>query len=140
MILRNVDSVVASNEPYTEAAGYADDLFGAGSIEGLHKMWTFIRNEDPKYGYYQEATKSVVVDCKKNSLEKARQIIAHTGIQITTEGRKHLGAIVGSEEYRDLYIIDEKIDGLLKRNMYVIQNCSTCPSTSLHLLHCRLQT
>ena len=26
------------------------------------------------------------------------------------EGRKHLGAIVGSEEYRDLYI-DEKITG-----------------------------
>ena len=109
LILRTVDSVVASNEPNTKAAGYADDLFGAGSIEGLHKMWTFIRNEGPKYEYYQEATKSWLI-VKKTSLEKATQIFAHTDIQITTEGRKHLGAIVGSEEYRDLYI-DEKITG-----------------------------
>ena len=71
LILRTVDSVVASNEPNTKAAGYADDLFGAGSIEGLHKMWTFIRNEGPKYGYYQEATKSWLI-VKKTSLEKGK--------------------------------------------------------------------
>ena len=59
--------------------------------------------------YYQEATKSWLV-VKKTSLEKAMQIFAHTDIQITTEGRKHLGAIVGTEEYRDLFI-DEKITG-----------------------------
>ena len=51
LILRTVDSVIVSNEPNTKAVGYADDLFGAGFVEVLRKMWTFIRNKGPKYGY-----------------------------------------------------------------------------------------
>ena len=62
---------------------------------------------------------------KKTNLE-------NTSIQITTEERKHLGAIVGSEEYRDLFI-DEKITGwideiikLLKIAQHAPQQAYTC--------------
>ena len=92
LILRTVDSTAASKETNTKVAGYADDLFGAGSVEGLRKVWTFIQNEGPKYGYYQEATKSWLI-VKKTNLEKAKLIFADTNIQVTTERRKHPGAI-----------------------------------------------
>ena len=123
--------MTASKEQNTKVAGYADDLFGAGSVEGLRKMWNFIQNEGPKYGYYQEATKSWLI-VKKSSLEKAKQMFSGTSIQITSEGRKHLGAIIGSDGFRDLYM-DEKIAGwieeirtLSKIAQYAPQQAYTC--------------
>ena len=67
-----------------------------------------------------------------NQAECKLGIFAHTDIQITTEGRKHLGAIVRSEEYRDLHI-DEKIIGwideicsLSKIAQHAPQQACTC--------------
>ena len=56
-------------------------------------MWTFIESEGPKYGYYQETTKSWLI-VKKEILEEARRIFADTNVQITSEGQKHLGAVI----------------------------------------------
>ena len=41
--------------------------------------------------------------------ERAKQIFAGTGLQITTDGKRHLGAVVGSQKYKDEYVT-EKID------------------------------
>ena len=41
--------------------------------------------------------------------EKAERLFGDTGIQITIEGRKHLGAVIGSQEFKNKYV-PEKID------------------------------
>ena len=61
LILRTVEALSNSNTKDTKAAGYADDFFGAGTIKGLRQIWTFIESEGPKYGYFQEATKSWLI-------------------------------------------------------------------------------
>ena len=39
----------------------------------------------------------------------AKETFKGTGINITEEGRKHLGAVIGSEEYKEEYL-REKVD------------------------------
>ena len=95
LILRTVEALSSSSTKNTKAAWYSDDFFGAGTIKGLRKMWTFIESEGSKYGYYQEATKSWLI-VKEEILEEARRIFADTNVQIRSEGQKHLGAVIGS--------------------------------------------
>ena len=47
---------------------------------------------------------------KPQYLEYAREVFAGTGLQITIEGQRHLGAVIGSAEFRDQYVTD-KIQG-----------------------------
>ena len=96
-------STIEGNSMNTKTAGYADDIFGGGTIEGLRCMWDSIEKWGPEYGYFQQASKSWLI-VKPQSVAKARKIFANTGIQITIEGKKHLGAVIGSAEYREEFV------------------------------------
>ena len=54
-------------------------------------------------GYYPNASKSWLV-VKPEHLQKAEQLFKGTNIKITTDRKKHLGATIGSEEYKAEYI------------------------------------
>ena len=51
----------------------------------------------PNYGYYPQPTKSWLT-VKQNKLEKPVRVFGGTSIQIFTEGKRHLGAVTGTEE------------------------------------------
>ena len=50
---------------------------------------------------------------KPKYLASAKEIFSATEIKITTDGKRHLGATIGSTKYRDHYVT-EKIDNLCK--------------------------
>ena len=106
LILHTV-STIEGNSMNTKTAGYADDIFGGGTIEGLRCMWDSIEQWGPEYGYFQQASKSWLI-VKPQFVAKARKIFANTGVQITIEGKKHLGAVIGFAEYREEFV-NEKI-------------------------------
>ena len=56
----------------------------------------------PKYGYFPKASKSHLI-VKQQHLTNAKELFADTEVQITTEGQRHLGAIIGSVEYKKTY-------------------------------------
>ena len=89
---------------FAKSAGYADDLFGAGSILGLKRMWDFIKNEGPKFGYFQEEKKTWLI-VKPEFFSEAKKVFSNTGLNIKTEGKKHLGAAVGSASYKKRFCI-----------------------------------
>ena len=62
----------------------------------------------PFLGYFPEPTKSWLI-VKPEYLVQAVDVFAGTGINITDEGRKHLGAVIGSEKYKVKYV-NEQID------------------------------
>ena len=41
---------------------------------------------------------------KQQHLTNAKELFADTEVQITTEGQRHLGAIIGSAEYKKTYV------------------------------------
>ena len=69
----------------------------------MRKWWDKLSVMGPKYGYFPLPTKTVLI-VKKEHEEKARKIFDKTGICITTEGERLMGAVIGSYEFKINYV------------------------------------
>ena len=62
--------------------------------------------EGKKYGYYVNKKKCSLI-VKSEELAKEAQNMFGESVNITTAGKRHLGAVIGSKEYKDEYCIDK---------------------------------
>lgn len=58
------------------------------------------------YGYHPNGPKTHLV-VKAAHVEKARELFAGTGIKVTTEGKRHLGAAIGTRSSTEEYVADK---------------------------------
>eukprot|EP00794_Sanderia_malayensis_P005131 gene5131-biopygen4184 len=91
----------------TKSAAYADDVTAAGSLINLKNWWENLIELGPKYGYFPEATKSWLI-VKDDKMDEAQRIFEGSNIRITSDGKRHLGAVIGSSIFKDDYV-NEKI-------------------------------
>ena len=82
---------------------YADDAAATGKIADLREWWDEISRLGPSYGYYANGSKTWLV-VKKEFQSMATTIFGSTQVNITSEGRPHLGAPVGSSEYVSKFV------------------------------------
>jgi len=82
--------------------GFADDLSGGGKVQDVKKWWDAVRKHGPPLGYHPNANKSCLI-VKPEYEEEARKIFAGTGVRITSNGERHLGAVIGSHEFKATY-------------------------------------
>ena len=103
-------------EEKVKQAAYADDLAGCGTIDQLKVWWKLIIEFGPFIGYYAKPTKSWLI-VKPEHVEYAMDIFEGTDIRITTDGKRHLGAVIGTEIFKDEYVsgkVSEWIDQLIE--------------------------
>ena len=62
--------------------------------------------EGPKYGYYQKPSKSFFI-VKQHYKEYAERIFAGSNMIFTTEGARHLGAVLGDISFKEEYLPKE---------------------------------
>jgi hypothetical protein len=55
------------------------------------------------YGYFPNAEKSWII-VKEGNLEEAKEIFQNTGINITVEGRRHLGSALGDTAFVERFV------------------------------------
>ena len=91
---------------------YADDLSGAGKISDLMKWWNLVNDKGPIIGYTPNAKKSVLI-VKPELYDLALDIFRDSGVIITKEGQRHLGAVIGTEEFKKKYM-EEKVNEWVK--------------------------
>ena len=84
-------------------ASYADDSTAASKIIRLREWWSILETRGPAYGYYTNAAKSVLL-VKPQFLNIAREVFADTEVRVTADGHRHLGAVLGTEQYRNQYV------------------------------------
>ena len=106
MILMIVD-ITRKIDDSTKTAAY-DDVSAAGKIIQLKNWWKKLCILGPKFGYYPEASKSWLI-VKEKAKQRAFTVFKDTAIKITTEGQRHLGAVIGSSKYKREYV-QNKID------------------------------
>ena len=101
-------SLIGLNDDCTgvKQAAFADDLTGVGKLKPLKIWWNMILEYGPYIGYHAKPSKSWLI-VKKEYLEEAKILFKNTGLNITSEGRKHLGAAVGSETFKESYVKDK---------------------------------
>ena len=95
--------IASIGNQYNKMAAFADDVSAAGKLPALRKWWDELIRIGPMYGYLPQPTKSWLI-VKTDKEEEARECFEGTGIQITVEGERHLGAVIGSEEYKEGYV------------------------------------
>ena len=95
--------------PDVKQAWLADDSAGGGSISSLHSWFLQLSSEGVKFGYFVNGLKSWLIVKKAEKMNEAKRIFGKT-VQITQDGKRHLGAVIGSQEYKDLYC-QNMVDG-----------------------------
>ena len=84
-------------------AWYADDATAGGSLKRLKEWWDHIVKLGPDYGYFPNATKTWLI-VKEDHMEEAKNQFKDSGVSITPEGRRHLGAAVGTPQFIPAYV------------------------------------
>ena len=114
----------------TRQCWYADDASGVGSLDEIKKWWDTLIAIGPEFGYFPNAKKCWII-VKPEKEEYAKEVLKTTAINITSEGHKHLGAVIGSKEYRKGYInekVSEWVGELLKLADFAATEPQACYS------------
>ena len=74
----------------------------------LRNWWKTSCRLGPNFGYFPEGSKSWLT-VKEKEVQKVQSVFKDANIKITTEGQRHLGAVIGSETFKQKYV-QEKID------------------------------
>ena len=93
----------------TQQVWFADDASDAGKLAKIKVWWDLLSARGPAYGYFPNASKTWLL-VKDSYEQKARKIFSGTNINITTEGRRLLGAAIGETKF-----VTEYMDQMVRR-------------------------
>ena len=85
----------------------ADDSTGAGKLEDLKRWWDLVIQEGMKLGYDVNENKSWLIVKRPDDLDRARNIFDGSEIKFTTSGQRHLGAAIGSQDFKVEYFAEK---------------------------------
>ena len=88
----------------TAQAWYADDCSSCGTIDNIKVWWEKLCEIGPQYGYLPNAIKTVLIVKEPSDLPKAKRIFSPLGVKVTCKGDRHLGAVIGTTEFREEYV------------------------------------
>lgn len=66
------------------------------------RWWAEITSIGPHFGYFPQPKKSWLI-VKDELLDVAKELFRETNIQISKDGERHLGAVIGSEDFKKQY-------------------------------------
>ena len=82
---------------------FADDGTAGGKLDQIRLWWSLLNTIGPEYGYNPNAAKSWLI-VKEEHFEAAERLFAGTGINVTAEGKRHLGAAMGTRSFVESYV------------------------------------
>ncbi|MDA8003174.1 MAG: hypothetical protein MPL62_17965, partial [Alphaproteobacteria bacterium] len=82
---------------------FADDATAGGKLQSLKQWWDELERRGPDFGYYANAAKSWLI-VKEQHMTEANNIFDNTGVQITKDGRRNLGAALGTQSFTEKYV------------------------------------
>ena len=87
------------------SAKEVDNFTVAGKLNSIRDYCGKLTVLGPEYGYFPKVSKSYLI-VKDDKLAEARNIFHNSNVNGTIERKRHLGATVGSNEYREEYMKD----------------------------------
>ena len=93
----------AVTTPGANQTWYADDTATGGNLRHIRQWWNQLAAVGPDFGYFANSTKSWLI-VKEQHLAEAERIFAETGVRITCEGKRHLGAALGTRDFVVEYV------------------------------------
>ena len=101
--------ILRQQVPEVKQVWLADDATGAGKLAPLKEWWVKIAKEGTKFGYHVKPSKSWLVLKDSNKLQQTEELFRDFPINITVEGKRHLGAAIGTLDFKNKYM-SEKVN------------------------------
>jgi hypothetical protein len=110
--------------PLSKQVWFADDATGCDEFVRLRKWFDVLVEVGPLYGYYPKPAKCILLS-KPGRVELARKVFSGTsvdvqvdgskdsGVEIITTGTRHLGAAVGTDDFKHSYV-NKKVDSWIQ--------------------------
>ena len=108
--------------PAAKQVWFADDGTAGGKLDQIRLWWSLLNTIGPEYCYNPNAARSWFI-VKEENFEAAERLFAETGVNVTTERKRHLGAVVGTRSFVESYVSKkvekwkseiEKLSGIAK--------------------------
>ena len=96
----------------SKMVAYVDDFTAGDTAKDLKYWWETLCELGEKFGYYPEESKTWLI-VKNDFYDIANTTFKSTKINVTSNGMRHLGAVIGSRSYKEDYM-NEKIDQRIK--------------------------
>ena len=91
------------NNHRCKEVAFSDDFTIAVKIEGIRSYWELLQKVGPLHGYFPKLSKLYLV-VKEQYLENAIETFRGSEVKMTAKGKKHLGAAIGSEDFKASYV------------------------------------
>ena len=91
---------------FAKQCWFADDASAAGTISEIKQWWDGLNTLGPDIGYFPNAKKCWII-AKPEKEALVREAFKATVINVTVEGQRHLGAVIGSRDYRQDYVNEQ---------------------------------
>jgi len=82
---------------------FAADASGAASITKITNWWDVLCTLGPDFGYFPNEKRCWII-AKPAKEQNVREVFKETSINVTVQGQKHIGAVLGSPEYLEEYV------------------------------------
>ena len=119
------------NEMDAKEVTFADKFFVAVNLNSIKDYWDKLTAMGPKYGYFPKPTKSYLI-VKEKKLIEAQNLFTDLRGNITAEGKRYLGAFIGSTEYRDKYVKNLGKDWDNQPTYNFVNDCRNTTASRLH--------
>ena len=77
---------------------YADDATAGGKVDHVYEWWTSLNTIGPSYGYHANPAKTWLI-VKEEYLSPVKELFAPAGVNITTDGKRHLSDIARTQPH-----------------------------------------
>ncbi len=111
--------------PDIQQAWFADDATSAASCSKLKTWWDDLIELGLTFGYYPNGSKTHLI-VKPEHKEIARQLFTDTGVNVSIEGKRHLGAALGSRTFTEEYVTN-KVQGWVQEITRLAEVATTQP-------------
>ena len=88
---------------------YADDATASGELSKIRSWWERLVEIGPQYGYFLNASKTWMV-VKKEKFEEAQAVFDGTGVNVTQEGKRYLGASLGTKAFTENFVSEKVLE------------------------------
>ena len=82
---------------------FADDSAAASVLRRLRRWWDILASDGPAYGYFPNASKSILV-VKERCYREALELFSDTSVVVTCNGARYLGAAIGSADFKENFV------------------------------------
>ena len=107
---------------------FADDATAGGCIDDLRVWWDDIQDQGPQFGYIPNANKCWLI-VKETALQRAEDKFRGTRINISIDGKAHLGAPLGTRTFAEVFV-ENKVQGWVNEIMRLSTIAKTEPQAA----------